>query len=263
MQDLTITLIQSQLHWQSVEANLAMFEEKIWQIQGKTDIILLPEMFNTGFSMEVQLLAEHPQGKTFRWMKQMAAQTEALLIGSSIVNDQGKFYNRLFWVEPDGSYASYDKRHLFRMAEEHHYFDMGKHRLVREWKGWKICPLVCYDLRFPAWSRNRLINDEPEYDLLLYVANWPAARVEAWNTLLKARAIENLSYVAGVNRIGEDGNGISYNGCSAVLDAKGQSLWFQEETEMIETLTLGAEALKNFRGKFPALLDGDDFEIRV
>lgn len=257
MQDLAVTLMQSELYWQSTEANLAMFEEKIWKINGTTDIIILPEMFNTGFTMAVEECAQHSNGRTFRWMKQMAAQTGAVLIGSFIVNDQGSFYNRLFWVEPSGDFAFYDKRHLFRMAQEHHYFSMGKERLIRSWKGWKICPLVCYDLRFPVWSRNGLKDGEPLYDLLVYIANWPQARVNAWNTLLKARAIENLSYVVGVNRVGKDGNEIRYNGCSAAIDPKGISLWEKEGTEAMATICLDGGTLMEFREKFPALLDAD------
>ncbi len=261
-QDLNITLIQSTLYWQSINANLAMFEEKIWQIQEPTDVIILPEMFNTGFTMDTKACAEHPNGNTFRWMRQMAAQTKALVIGSIIVNDEGSFYNRLFWVEPDGNFASYDKRHLFRMAEEHRYFKMGREKLIQTWKGWKICPLICYDLRFPIWSRNLLVDGMPEYDLLIYIANWPEARVSAWNALLTARAIENLSYVAGVNRIGVDGKEIAYNGCSAVIDPKGDHLWFAKDEEAIKTIKLVAEDLITFREKFPALSDGDSFDIK-
>lgn len=262
MQDLNITLIQSSLYWQNTNANLAMFEEKIWQIQEPTDVIILPEMFNTGFTMEVKQCAEHPNGNTFRWMRQMAAQTKALVIGSIIVNDNGHFYNRLFWVEPDGNFAAYDKRHLFRMAEEHKYFKMGSAKLVQIWKGWKICPLICYDLRFPVWSRNTLIDGLSEYDLLIYIANWPEARVAAWNALLTARAIENLAYVAGVNRIGVDGKDISYNGCSAVIDPKGTSLWVKKDEEAIKTIKLSAQELMAFRQKFPAMTDADRFEIK-
>ncbi|WP_017732818.1 amidohydrolase [Nafulsella turpanensis] len=262
MQDLTISLIQSPLHWQEVEANLAQFEEKIWQISGKPDLIMLPEMFNTGFSMAAEQLAEPMNSKTFRWMKQQAAQSKAVVVGSFIVKEEGKYYNRLLWMEPDGQYATYDKRHLFRMADEHHHYSMGKNRLVRELKGWRVCPLVCYDLRFPVWSRNINAEGELDYDLLLYVANWPQARVNAWNVLLQARAVENLCYVAGLNRVGTDGNGIAYNGCSAVVDPKGQRLFFAEEQPSIHTITLSKEALLNYREKFPAQLDADRFTIQ-
>lgn len=261
-QDLSVTLLQSSLYWQNISANLAMFEEKIWQIPESTDVIILPEMFNTGFTMAVNTCAEHPNGNTFRWMRQMAAQTKALVIGSIIVNDQGSFYNRLLWVEPSGDFAFYDKRHLFRMAEEHRYFSMGKEKLIRTWKGWKICPLVCYDLRFPVWSRNTFNDGIPDYDLLIYIANWPEARVSAWNSLLTARAIENLCYVAGVNRVGVDGKNISYNGCSTAIDPKGNSIWFCKDMEAIKTVELNAADLTAFREKFPAMMDADDFEIK-
>ncbi len=262
MQDLAITIVQSTLYWQDAEANLAMFEEKIWQVNEAADIIALPEMFNTGFTMATKLCAEHSNGRTFRWMKQMAAQTGAVIIGSFIVNDQGAFYNRLFWVEPDGTFAYYDKRHLFRMADEHHYFNAGNTALIRRWKGWRICPMICYDLRFPVWSRNYLEEGQPAYDLLIYIANWPEARISAWETLLKARAIENLSYVVGVNRVGKDGHDIYYNGSSAFIDPKGEVLWEQQEREAIKTLTIEASSLITFREKFPALLDADKFKIQ-
>lgn len=262
MQDITISLIQSKLHWQEPDANLAMFEEKIWQIREKTDLIMLPEMFNTGFSMEAQKLAEPMNSKTFRWMKQQAAQSKAVITGSFIVKEEGKYFNRLIWMEPDGQYATYDKRHLFRMADEHHHFSMGNSRLIKELKGWRICPMVCYDLRFPVWSRNLTAEGELAYDLLLYVANWPEARSSAWNILLQGRAVENLCYVAGLNRVGTDGNNISYNGCSAVVDPKGQRLFYVEECETIHSLTLNAQDLIAYREKFPAHLDADRFSLK-
>ena len=261
MQDITISLIQTKLHWQEPDANLAMLEEKIWQIKGKPDLIILPEMFNTGFSMQAEKLAEPMNSKTFRWMKQQAAQSGAVVTGSFIVKEEGKYFNRLIWMEPDGNYATYDKRHLFRMADEHHHFNMGKQRLIRELKGWRICPMVCYDLRFPVWSRNLTAEGELAYDLLLYVANWPEARSSAWNILLQGRAVENLCYVAGVNRVGKDGNNISYNGCSTVVDPKGQRLYYAEDCETIHTLTLEAENLLTYRKKFPAYLDADRFSL--
>lgn len=260
---LKITLIQTGIHWHSIEANLSMFEEKIWKIREPTDLIILPEMFNTGFSMEVKGLSEPMNSKTFRWMKQQSAQTKAVVTGSFIVNEGGVFYNRLIWMTPGGSYDIYDKRHLFRMAEEHHSFGSGASRLIKELKGWKICPLICYDLRFPVWSRNRW--DEKsgsmDYDLLVYIANWPAARVNAWNILLQARAVENLCFVAGVNRIGMDGNEIEYNGNSAVVNPKGEHVWKNEGEEEIKTIILSHEELSRYREKFPAYLDADAFII--
>ena len=258
MQDLKVTLIQTLLHWHSKEANLAMLEEKIWQIEGKTDLILLPEMFNSGFTMKAEEVAEPMNFTTFKWMKQMAAQTGAVIVGSYVVNEKDNYYNRLIWMQPDGQWDSYDKRHLFRMADEHEHYSPGTKKIIKELKGWKICPLVCYDLRFPVWSRN---SKKENYDLLIYVANWPAARVNAWDVLLKARAIENLSYSIGVNRIGEDGNNIPYNGHSGVYDGKGNELAFLDDREDIHTISLSYSDLKEYRTKFPADLDADDFTI--
>ncbi|HNP20402.1 MAG TPA: amidohydrolase [Fulvivirga sp.] len=261
MQDLKVTLIQSELHWQNSGANLAMFEEKIWQIEEPTDLIVLPEMFNTGFTMDAQSVAEQMNLTTFKWMKQMAAQTSAVVTGSFIVKENSNYYNRLIWMRPDGTWNKYDKRHLFRMANEHEHFSGGQEIIIEEIKGWKICPLVCYDLRFPVWSRNKSTNGELGYDLLLYVANWPAVRVVAWDTLLKARAIENLAYCAGLNRVGKDGNNIAYNGHSGVYDPKGETLYLEDEKEAIKTITISKEMLTTYREKFPAQLDADGFEI--
>ncbi len=263
MQDLKISLIQSDIHWQAIEANLAMFEEKIWQIPGATDVILLPEMFSTGFTMDAARLAEPMHSKTFRWMRQMAAQTSAVVAGSYIVREGLQFFNRLIWMQPDGQYAYYDKRHLFRMAKEETVYTPGNKKLLVEWKGWKICPLICYDLRFPVWSRNRAHDDgQCDYDLLLFVANWPAARTSAWENLLKSRAIENLAFVAGLNRVGTDGDGIAYSGQSATIDPKGLIVDEVLEKDTIITSTLNYEELHAFRQKFPAYLDADEFDIR-
>ncbi|MGI9542848.1 MAG: amidohydrolase [Cyclobacteriaceae bacterium] len=260
MQDLNISLIQSELHWHSIEANLAMFEEKIWQLEGKSDVILLPEMFNTGFTMEVSL-AEPMNSKTFRWMHQMASQTGALVLGSYIVKEQGQTFNRLLWMEPNGDFAYYDKRHLFRMAEEHQSFAEGTELLIKSWKGWNICPLICYDLRFPVWSRNRTDGDHPSYDLLIYVANWPQARVQAWDALLKARAIENACYTIGLNRVGTDGNNISYNGHSATYNFKGENVFDAGEQQGLHSFSIEYQSLMAYRKAFPVHLDADDFEI--
>jgi len=263
MQDLKFTLIQSELHWEDAEANLSMFEEKIWQIGGSTDVIVLPEMFTTGFTMAAPKLAEHMNMRTFKWMKQMADQTGALMLGSYIVTVHDRYYNRLLWMEPGGAFKTYDKRHLFRMANEHKIYSPGESLLISTWKGWRICPLVCYDLRFPVWSRNRweATLKRPSYDVAVYVANWPTARIDAWNTLLKARAIENLSYVVGVNRVGQDGNDIEYNGHSSVISPKGEVIFSNEGVESIRTLELSANSLHAFRDRFPAYLDADDFTI--
>jgi omega-amidase len=263
MQDLKITLIQSDLHWEDTEANLAMFEEKVWQIGNTTDVIVLPEMFTTGFTMAAPKLAEHMNMRTFKWMKQMADQTGALILGSYIVTVHDRYYNRLLWMEPGGQFKTYDKRHLFRMANEQKVFAPGESLLVGTWKGWRICPLICYDLRFPVWSRNRwdAHTHKLNYDVLVYIANWPTTRIDAWNTLLKARAIENLSYVAGVNRIGQDGAGIEYNGNSSIISPKGEVIYTNEGTESMRTIALSSNSLEAFRDRFPAYQDADDFEV--
>lgn len=263
MQDLRITLIQSDIHWEEIDANLSMFEEKIWRISGATDVIVLPEMFNTGFSMSAPKLAEHMNMRTFKWMRQMADQCGALVMGSYIVRVHEKYFNRLVWMEPGGNYKTYDKRHLFRMANEHKVFSAGESLLVANWKGWKICPMICYDLRFPVWSRNRWepASKRMMYDVAVYVANWPTARIEAWDTLLKARAIENLCYTVGVNRVGTDESGIEYNGHSAVISPKGETIFVHENVEVAHTVELNAHSLQAFRDRFPAYMDADDFNI--
>lgn len=256
-ENIRISIIQTDLHWQDSDANLAMFEEKIWEIEQETDLIVLPEMFNSGFTMEVGKVAEPMNLTTFKWMKQQASQTKAVIVGSFIIQEKGDYYNRLIWMFPDGNFRCYDKRHLFRMALEHDIFSAGKSKLVVEWKGWKFCPLICYDLRFPVWSRNRYL----EYDCLIYIANWPQARISAWETLLTARAIENSSYCVGVNRTGKDGNEISYNGKSAIVDFKGNSILEMGNGKRIATCELNFEKLKSYREKFPAHLDADNFEL--
>lgn len=263
MQDLKFTLIQSEIHWEDPEANLSMFEEKIWQISGSTDVIVLPEMFTTGFTMSAPKMAEHMNMRTFKWMKQMADQTGALILGSYIVTVHDRYYNRLLWMEPGGNFKTYDKRHLFRMSNENKTYSQGESLLISTWKGWRICPLICYDLRFPVWSRNRwdAALKRPSYDVAVYVANWPTTRSDAWDTLLKARAIENLSYVVAVNRVGQDGNGIEYDGHSAVISPKGEVIFSNESVEAIRTLELNANALHAFRDRFPAHLDSDEFTI--
>jgi omega-amidase len=263
MQDLKFTLIQSELHWEDAEANLSMFEEKIWQISGSTDVIVLPEMFTTGFTMAASKMAEHMNMRTFKWMRQMADQTGALILGSYIVTVHDRYYNRMLWMEPGGNFKTYDKRHLFRMANEHKTYAAGESLLIATWRGWRICPLICYDLRFPVWSRNRwdAASKRPFYDVAVYVANWPTTRIDAWNTLLKARAIENLSYVVGVNRVGQDGNGIEYNGHSAIISPKGDAIFSNDDMETTRTLELSANSLHSFRDRFPAYLDADDFTI--
>ncbi len=261
MQDLKVTTVQTTLHWQDKQANLAMLEEKLWEIEEPTDIIILPEMFNTGFSMEAEKMAEPMNLHTFKWLKQMAEQKKAVITGSYIVNDAGNYFNRLVWMQPDGKYYTYDKRHLFRMANEDAHYSPGMESLVVEWRGWKIKPLVCYDLRFPVWCRNTSDKGVFVYDLVFFVANWPAVRVNAWDTLLQSRAIENLAYCIGVNRIGQDGNGIAHNGHSGIYNPKGETLYFASDREENKTFSLSKDDLIKFRAKFPAHLDADSFKI--
>ena len=257
-----ITLLQPDLYWYDPVANRAMLEERIFNLPEATDLIVLPEMFTTGFTMDARTVAEPMNLTTFRWLKQMAQQTGAAVTGSYVVQEKGVYFNRLIWMQPDGQFDTYDKRHLFRMAGEDAVYTAGTHRLVKEWKGWRICPLICYDLRFPVWSRNqRTESTDFDYDLLVYVANWPAARRTAWNTLLQARAIENLSYVIGVNRVGKDGNGHPYTGDSAVIDFRGDVLFRQADTEIMHQQTLSLDELRAFRQKFPANLDADSFTL--
>jgi len=262
MPDLNVSFIQSSIHWHDPGANLAMFEEKILQITDPVDLVILPEMFNTGFSMDVIHMAEPMNGPSFQWQKRIAAQKKCVVAGTMIIKDQGDYFNRLVWMNPDGSFSHYDKRHLFRMAGENNHFLSGDKRLIVELKGWRICPITCYDLRFPVWSRNTIGSDsELDYDLLLYLANWPASRVNVWDTLLKARAIENLSYVIGVNRAGTDGIGTSYNGHSNMIDFKGNAEYPWETDEKTRIVTLKIQALKEFLRKFPAHHDSDSFDI--
>lgn len=258
MQDLTITLLQTCLRWHDRTANLAMFSEKLCTLSQPTDLIILPEMFTTGFSMEASLLAEQMEGPAVAWMQETARKHQAVITGSLIIAENGKYYNRLIWMRPDGTLEHYDKKHLFRMAGEDGVYAAGSHKLLVTLKGWNICPLVCYDLRFPVWSRNT----GNQYDLLFYVANWPEPRSVAWRTLLQARAIENLAYVVGVNRVGQDGNGIPYSGDSSVIDPKGQILFSSSRLECMPSFTLSKQDLFNFRQKFPTHLDADDFELR-
>lgn len=270
--DLRVTAIQSELHWENVGENLAMFSKKIANISEVTDIIVLPEMFNTGFSMKSKELAETMNGTSVSWMVEESKKANAVIVGSLIVEENNHFYNRLVWVEPEGGIKTYDKRHLFRMANEQDHFAAGTERIIIDYKGWRICPLVCYDLRFPVWSRNSIIchpelveeqnNAQPVYDLLIYIANWPAARKAPWSKLLEARAIENQCYVVGVNRVGEDGKGFAYSGNTAIIDPKGEPMSaIPEGDNFSETISLSMEGLTTFRKVFPVGLDADSFDI--
>lgn len=261
-EELRITLVQTDIFWENVEANLASLEEMIWGIGEQTDMILLPEVFNSGFTMNINGVAEHPNGKTMKWMRQIADQTGASVLGSFIVREHSQFFNRLFVVMPGGNFLSYDKRHLFRMAGEHGHFAAGKESLIWEYKGWRIMPLICYDLRFPVYARNIVHPDGSlNYDMQIYLANWPEARINAWDMLLPARAIENQAYVVGVNRIGTDGNSIAYNGHSNGYDVRGDKMMDISSQSFIKTLIFNYSSLTTYRKKFPVHLDADKFKI--
>ncbi|MEX2597785.1 MAG: amidohydrolase [Salibacteraceae bacterium] len=261
---LNITLVQPQVFWEDKERNLAHFND-LMEKSGETDLIVLPEMFSTGFSMAPKKHAEIMEGDTMKWMLEKAIDHNAVVTGSIIIEDSGSYFNRLVWMPPDGEYEYYDKRHLFSFANEEDHYTAGKRRLIIFLKGWRICPLICYDLRFPGWIRNQdwKSNDSRlVYDLLLFVANWPEARVGAWSNLLEARAHENQCYVAGVNRIGKDGNGINHSGNSALFSPKGELLSdFQSGQEQVKTYTLDHEMITTYRGKFTAWKDTDNLSL--
>ena len=261
MNDLTVSLVQTTIHWHDPAANRALLADLLTSGLGEpglTDLIILPEMFSTGFSMAAETQAEPYPGPTLAWMQAQAAHYDAVVTGSVLLQVAERYYNRLLWVRPDGTHSCYDKRHLFRAAGEHEVYTCGEHPLLEEWRGWRIKPLICYDLRFPVWSRNR--RDAP-YDLLLYVANWPQPRTEIWKALLRARAIENQAYTAGVNRLGTDGTGLDYNGQSALLDMQGEYLAQAGNLQTVLTHTLQAAPLHEARERMPVMLDADDFSL--
>lgn len=257
MPDLTVTLIQTDVVWEDIDANLTRLEEKIAGIQTAVDLIVLPEMFSTGFSMAAERLAEPMQGKAVTWMAATAARQGATLTGSVMIRQEGKYYNRLIWARPDGTIDAYDKKHLFRYAGEEKVYTAGE-RLKRFDIGqWRVRPFICYDLRFPIWTRNTGL----AYDVALFVASWPARRSAHWRTLLRARAIENQAYVIGVNRVGTDGPGHFHDGCSAVISPQGEVLFEagpESPEEIIRTVTLDRMALERYRADFPAWMDADE-----
>jgi len=257
MQDLVVTLIQFDIQWHNPAANRKIISDKINTLKVVSNLIILPEMFTTGFSLDVESQAEQAEGETLVWMKSLAKSTGAVITGSIIIKEEGNYYNRLLWVKPNGSFDYYNKRHLFRMAKEGNYFAGGSESPIFELRGWKIKPLICYDLRFPVWSRNTNL----AYDVLLYVANWPEARINAWKTLLQARALENLSYSIGVNRVGLDGKNKAYNGQSSVCDFKGETMNQLSNKEDIISIKLSKSKLADYRKFFPANLDADTFKI--
>lgn len=275
MSSLTITLIQTDLVWENKKANLELLSKKIESIKEKTEIIILPEMFSTGFTMNVEKLAEGMNGETIQWMKKTAAEKKVIITGSLIIKEKDPspseraegeiFFNRLIWMLPNGEYGTYDKRHLFAYGNEHTKFTPGKKRLITSVKGWKINLQVCYDLRFPVWSRQSFnkAQDDKEYDVLMYVANWPQQRIHAWKSLLVARAIENQCYTVGVNRVGNDGNNIYHNGCSMIVDPLGEMIYCKEMEEDIFTYILQKEKVIQTREKFPFWKGADSFNINT
>lgn len=254
--DLKLSLIQMDIAWEQPVQNRQALESRIAVLKGEQHIIVLPEMFNTGFSMKAVELAETMQGATLQWMKEQARQSRSIIAGSLIIHEEGKYYNRLAWVLPDGSVAHYDKRHLFSYAGEQVDFERGQKRVIASVNGWKICLQVCYDLRFPVWARNT-----DDYDVLLYVANWPEKRNYAWEALLQARAIENMSYVIGVNRVGTDGNGHQYIGNTSIYSPVGELMVKAGAAEQVLSHTLSQQLIEDSRSKFPFLQDRDNFVL--
>ncbi len=255
--ELKIALIQSDLVWENPEQNRINFSEKINAFTESVDVIVLPEMFTSAFTMEASKVAETMQGDTVLWMQKEAFKTNAAIVGSLIISEENKYYNRLLFVEPSGKITYYNKRHTFTLAGEDEVFSAGKEKIIINYKGWKICPLVCYDLRFPVWARN-----VEDYDVLMYVANWPKPRILAWDALLKARAIENMSYVIGVNRVGVDGINMEYSGHSAVYDVLGNiKTTFKPDKEQVEIVTLEKRHIEAYRNKLKFLNDKDSFTL--
>lgn len=258
IENLKVTVFQAYLFWENIEKNLSNLTLRLSMgVREKTDLIVLPEMFNTGFSMNSEALAEDMEGPTVQWLKKTASQYNCVITGSLIIKDNGNYYNRLVWMEPSGNYKYYDKHHLFGLGEEDKHFSPGKDKLIVELKGWKIRLAICYDLRFPVWLRN--INEE--YDILLLVASWPDKRSNHWKTLIPARAVENQSYVIAVNRVGHDGNQIYHSGHSMCLDPNGNTVYYKPEDEDLYTFSINYEELVKTRRQFPFLKDADNFQL--
>ena len=255
-----ICILQRSLDWHHPAANRDGFQAMM-EASEKSDLFILPETFTTGFSNDVEELAEDMDGPSVEWMVDMAKAQKAAVCGSIIIRSEGGIYNRMIWARPDGDIEYSDKRHLFRMADEHLHYNAGQDRRVVEWMGWRILLLVCYDLRFPVWSRNRYAKGTYEYDLVIYVANWPSPRHSAWETLLRARAMENLSPAVGVNRIGTDGNGIKYLGGSTIIDHLGQHVTRLDDMEAAGRGVLDISAIREFRKRFPTGMDADEFSL--
>lgn len=258
IKNLKVTIFQAYLFWENIDKNLQNLSLRLSSgVKEKTDLIILPEMFNTGFSMNAAALAEEMQGKTMQWMKDIAEKYDCVVTGSLIIKEAGNYYNRLIWMLPDGSYSHYDKRHLFGLGEEDKNYTPGKDKVIVELKGWKIRLAICYDLRFPVWLRNQ----DQEYDILLLIASWPDKRSTHWNALIPARAIENQSYVIAVNRVGHDGKEVYHSGHSQCIDPMGKTIYYKPEDEDLYTFSIGYEELEKTRRAFPFLRDADHFSI--
>ncbi len=258
IENIKTSIVQTSLSWEDVDLNLSSLERKLGNIDCKTDIVVLPEMFASGFTMKGKENIAHRYCDILLWMRSIASKLDVCIAGTTIYKENDRFYNRFLFVKPEGSIMHYDKRHLFTMGEEKDHFFPGSDKVIIDYKGWRIRPFVCYDLRFPVWNRNR-----KDYDIAIYSANWPETRRDVWITLLKARAIENQAYVVGVNCVGEDGMNLQYSGDSVVYDAKGRIVCSCEPfKEEIKTVDLSYEELLDFRNKFPVLNDADDFKMK-
>jgi len=265
MNNLRVSIVQGETRWHDPVGNRAYYGDLIESLRGRTDLVVMPETFTSGFSNDAIGNAETMDGPTVAWIREQAAMLDAAVTGSVQLRTEEGVFNRMLFATPDGGLTHYDKRHLFSFAKEHERYAAGSERVTVEWKGWRILLQVCYDLRFPVFSRNRFDVERPglpDYDLALYVANWPSARDYPWKTLLRARAIENLSYVVGVNRVGTDGKGLHYSGDSAVIDFLGHAVSECTDHEIVVTTTLQSDALHAHRERFPAMLDWDGFDLR-
>jgi predicted amidohydrolase len=254
---LKITTFQTYLFWENIDKNLEYLTLRLTSIRETTDLIVLPEMFNTGFSMNPDKLAEKMNGKSMKWMHEQAKKYKCVVTGSIIIKEKNNNYNRLIWMRPDGSYEYYDKRHLFGLGEEDQHYKAGAKKLFVELKGWKICPVICYDLRFPVWLRNT----NQEYDLLLIVANWPERRSLHWRSLIPARAIENQAFVVGVNRVGHDGNEVYHSGDSMCIDPNGKVIYYKPNDEDLYTFSINKDVVTEARASLTFLKDGDSFTL--
>jgi len=257
MQDIVISLIQADLAWENIDSNLTKFSAYIDSNENEQDIIILPEMFSTGFTMNPAKVAENMEGNSMQWMHKYASKTQSVITGSLIIEENNNYYNRLIWMKPDGSYQFYNKKHLFTMAGEQNHYTPGSDKLIVEYKGWRICPMICYDLRFPVWIRNK-----ENYDLLIFVANWPAIRSDIWERLLYARAIENQCYLAAVNRIGKDANNYNHDGTSMIISPLGKALAREKDIETMITVKMDHSILLKSRKENPFLADMDQFDIK-